>query len=279
MSDKICFLILAHDRFDQLNRLVQALQHPGFDLYIHVDASSGPAHIDPQLAVTVPPIAVNWAGFTQVAAIMKLMRTAVADDTAYRYYVLISGTDYPIASNDQIYRAYSQATAQYMHCFSNPDAFWHNRYRKFHFMDMHPLPRRLIHMVGFRTQGWLFPNRKLPLPLTVHFGHTWWSFTSDAMQYIIKYLEENPAYTQFFRYSHAADEMFFQTILANSPFGNQIEANLNYTDWSAGGSHPKILGEEDLDKLKESPCLFARKFAMSENPKVLDRIDKELRGQ
>ncbi|MDJ0840457.1 MAG: beta-1,6-N-acetylglucosaminyltransferase, partial [Acidobacteriota bacterium] len=214
MNEKICFLIMAHDRFDQLTRLLRALQHPGFDLYVHVDAKAGPVPVDPALAMVLEqPEVVNWGGYSMVTASLKLLQTAVAGGTPYRYFLLISGTDYPIRGNDEIYRFLCASENQYMHSFSNEDPFWHNRYRKFHFMDMHPWPRRLIHMVGFRIQGRLFPYRKLPLPLTVHFGSGWWTLTHDAVRYILRFVNENPAYAEFFRYSHAADEMFFQTIL------------------------------------------------------------------
>lgn len=79
-------------------------------------------------------------------------------------------------------------------------------------------------------------------------------------------------YLQAFKYSHGADEIFFQTLLCNSPFADRnADYSLVYTDWSCPGAHPKTFTTDDLYPLSEfdsqnrrenpqSATLFARKF-------------------
>ena len=60
--------------------------------------------------------------------------------------------------------------------------------------------------------------------------------------------------------STCGEEVFFQTIFLNSPFKNQVvNDNLRYTDWSVH-CPPKVLTDEDYDKVINSHKLFCRKI-------------------
>ena len=86
--------------------------------------------------------------------------------------------------------------------------------------------------------------------------------------FIFDYLAAHPDFIPAFRYSHAADELFFHTLLGDSPFaGHNANYSLVHADWSHPGAHPKTLSTSDLSQLSvlksrgggNSP-LFARKF-------------------
>jgi hypothetical protein len=74
-----------------------------------------------------------------------------------------------------------------------------------------------------------------------------------------------------------ADEMFFQTILLNSKndslLNSIVNDDLEHTKWNPGSSHPAILTSSDIDAIKNSTALFARKFDPRTNANVLDMID------
>lgn len=59
-----------------------------------------------------------------------------------------------------------------------------------------------------------------------------------------------------------AEEFFFQTILINSPFKENIVCDhLRYINWTfKNGSGPAILDEEDYEKIKNGNYLFMRKI-------------------
>ncbi|RQP16427.1 MAG: glycosyl transferase, partial [Parapedobacter sp.] len=77
------------------------------------------------------------------------------------------------------------------------------------------------------------------------------------------------------KYSWAPDEFFFQTMLYNSPYReNIINDNLRYINWNGGKSSPKILTTEDLTVLKASRKFFARKFNADIDYAVLDHLDE-----
>lgn len=103
-------------------------------------------------------------------------------------------------------------------------------------------------------------------------GSQWIAITHRLRDYFFDYLQTNPDYLQAFKYSHGADEIFFQTLLCNSPFADRnADYSLVYTDWSCPGAHPKTFTTDDLYPLSEfdsqnrrenpqSATLFARKF-------------------
>ncbi len=98
------------------------------------------------------------------------------------------------------------------------------------------------------------------------------------MNYILEYVSKNPELKRFYKYSWAPDEMFFQTILMNSSLKSDIiNDNKRYIDWEKKNVPlPAILTEKDFDKILMSDKLFARKFDINIDKKILDLIDKEI---
>lgn len=75
------------------------------------------------------------------------------------------------------------------------------------------------------------------------------------------------------------DEIFFQTIVLNSPLAHTVvNDDLRYLEWRdpalAGG--PAVLGEHDFRKIMSSSKLFARKFDMTQDAEILELIDAEV---
>jgi hypothetical protein len=91
---------------------------------------------------------------------------------------------------------------------------------------------------------------------------------------------KNPALVRFFKYVDVPDEIFFQTVLLNSPYRDIIvNDNLRHIDWKdpTAGS-PAVLTRSDFPALAESPKLFARKFDVRVDAGILDMIDERLLG-
>jgi hypothetical protein len=96
----------------------------------------------------------------------------------------------------------------------------------------------------------------------------------DAVRYISSFAEKKPEAVSFFKHVKMPDEIFVPTVLLNSPLRDTVVGQeLHYIDWSHGGAHPKTLGSEDYDRIVESGKLFARKFDVRSDAKVLDMLD------
>jgi Core-2/I-Branching enzyme len=73
------------------------------------------------------------------------------------------------------------------------------------------------------------------------------------------------------------EEIFFQTVLMNSPFKNQIENdNLRYIIWQSPSRHPEILRKSDFSGCINSKKLFARKFDCTVDEEVLCMLDEAI---
>src|SRR5690606_18573388 len=80
-----------------------------------------------------------------------------------------------------------------------------------------------------------------------------------------------PEVANFFRNTHCADEMYFQTIIGNSPLMARQRRGVTFTDWSGGSRSPAWLDESHVARFRASrefllddpygrgEALFARK--------------------
>ena len=64
----------------------------------------------------------------------------------------------------------------------------------------------------------------------------------------------------------------FQTLVMNSPYADKRMDYLHYIDWSEGRSNPKILSMTDYENLMASDKLMARKFDITVDRDVLEKI-------
>jgi hypothetical protein len=73
--------------------------------------------------------------------------------------------------------------------------------------------------------------------------------------------------------------MFFHTIVMNSPLRDSVvNDELRHVDWTRDPL-PAVFGAGDLETLRRSPKLFARKFDATFDAEILDLIDSELLQQ
>jgi hypothetical protein len=98
------------------------------------------------------------------------------------------------------------------------------------------------------------------------------------VRYVHEFVQRERRFVRFFGHVDKPDEMFFQTILMNSPHTPGIVPDdVHYTNWSKGGSHPSTLTVGDFGALRRADDLFARKFDPGVDAEILDLIDERLR--
>lgn len=105
---RIAILIQCHKNPKQINLLLERLNHPDIDCYLHIDKKADFADkiIHRENVFVLPDeqrVSVEWAQISQVTATLNLLNTAVACIRGgYDYYWLISGQDWPLRSADEI---------------------------------------------------------------------------------------------------------------------------------------------------------------------------------
>ena len=81
---------------------------------------------------------------------------------------------------------------------------------------------------------------------------------------------------QYFRNRFVPEEAIFQTFLCNQADFKISADSKRYSDWSAGGAHPKWLAESDVPAMLASNAHFARKFHA--DGRTADLVDRLLPG-
>lgn len=80
---KVAFLMQCHKNPEQINLLLEALNHPMVDVFVHVDKKSQAIKdkITQRAGIYILPeqqcVDVQWAQYSQVEATLQLLRAAV----------------------------------------------------------------------------------------------------------------------------------------------------------------------------------------------------------
>lgn len=245
-QDKIAILILAHKNPQQLSKLVKEFDDERFDTFVHIDAKSTMQFIAPGLHHSTchildksKRVKTFLNDFALIDATMHLVKAAYSH-SKYKYYVLLTGQDYPIKSNDTIY---TRLTDGYPTCWI--DSYGLEDAKK-HGMDwvdhighkqFSQRARRILqHMVGnkfyFSPYGKLIkvfavgydfiisqlcksPRQKVKLlGFTYSAGSHFWILPDTAIKHLIDVYDNDKSLNDIFRHTAAPEESYFQTALS-----------------------------------------------------------------
>lgn len=295
-TELIAYLLLAHGNPAHLQRLISRLRSTGTAFFIHVDKKADQAafaHLGADDVTLVPtPVAVHWGDFSQVEAILLLMKTALAAGPFTRF-VLLSGVDYPLWPTASINTFFAdQPDAEYINLVPMPCAAAGKPLARLSTYTLRPTLSPL-HRLALRLllKARILRRERDYQPalgsLKPYGGSTWWALTRTACEYLVDYVDRNPALVRFFKGTQYADETFLHTILGNSPLMANVRRNLTYTDWSAGGASPANMSARHVDYFRATthfgagdvygsgPMMFARKFSDSDDA-LLQAMDAQL---
>ena len=287
------YLILAHHRFGQLRKLLELLDDPRNDIFVHIDAK---AQFDPEewqgvckysaLRFTSRRIRVHWGGVSIMRAELMLLKESLqAGD--YSYFHLLSGMDLPIKSQDAIHEFFEANDGKE---FLNYWKFKKTTASRFSYVTLFPegaghfltnllnnIFKGLQMAVGYRI------NRGIDF----RFASQWFSITGECARYVT---EHEDWLEKVFRRTNTCDEIFLATLVWNSPFRERLyikeevaehlvnESNMRFIDWSRGESirHPYTFRSEDWELLMGVPHFWARKFDEKTDSEIIDRIWSKL---
>jgi len=284
---KLNYLILFHRDFEQLKSLLSKLHTDDSNFFIHIDKKFklSPeqkhylAHTS-NLQVSRKRIDVLWGHYSIIEATMLLLKLVIShspNPDKDSPVILLSGQDLPIKSNGQIFEYFKNARG---HLFLDhspfPNPNWDNggliRLERFCITKKAAAKYDQEALVGLQKKHRRL-YRLLTSKITFFGGSQWFSLNIEACRYIMDYVQENRNYTRYFKFTIIPDEMFFHTILMNSPFADRIiNDNLKFIKWDAG--RPKILTISDFDDMINSSKLFARKFDPDIDAKVMLRLNE-----
>lgn len=284
------YLILAHGYFSQLERLVRRLSRTGSPVVIHIDQRTPlpdpfPAATLPNVFLTKERHGTAWGSFEVVVATLTLLREAIARFPNAKYFSLLSGQDYPIKSLRQIDAFFEGNDSDFIGHIPLAEEQW--RYGGKRRIDRFYWAANRKSLPGFVFRTIPLPPRRFPIPLEKMFtGSQWWSLRGETVKRLLAFVDDNPDVLKAFRWTYIADEMFFQTVLAGLMREKQlVNNNLRHIEYFSlprdylrlkilNRNGIRVLTMADLEKLKASPALFARKFDAAVDSGILDSLDE-----
>jgi len=280
-----CILITAHKLNDLLAFTLNRLKND-FDIYIHIDKKS---NVDINQFIInnnfvndsitfIDRKKVYWGGFSQIDVTIDLLEEAYSKNKNYKYFIFISGEDFPSKSNKDILEFLDNATGSFIEYKKLPSKNWDfnggldrlNRYWLTNFRN-----RKITKLLG---RVFYYPQKFLGIKRSeiksineIYGGCNWFNLDNKAVEYILQFLKENKSFKNRFFYTRACDEIFFQTILLNNNINLKINnSSLRYIDWKSGPDFPKKLEREDIDNILRSNSLFSRKITDLDLMKLID---------
>lgn len=293
---KIAYLLTAYDNPKHLIRILKSTNNSNVDYFIHIDKKSKYKFEIPNwrnIHILKENNNVNWGGFSFIQAVIKLLEYANNNDKYY-YFVLLSGTDYPIKNNKKIFNFFSSNNGtEFINLSPMP-----NNDKPLHRVEYFYLENALNYHISSlwkrifnRLVRILHIKRRLPkeyLDYIFFGGSNWWALTYNCVNYILNFIKKNPKFVNYYRYTLIPEESFFHTIIGNSKYINNVSNSVTYAYWSKNHiGHPELITKRHLkifdnESIKtdygngQARILFARKFS-DNNPEVIEEIDKFLR--
>lgn len=292
---------MAHANFEQLALLLQCLDYPENDIYIHIDKKT---NCDRDLLVSAvkyssvfftEQVRVNWGGYSIVEATLILLKEATAQECYARYH-LISGADFPLRSQKIIHEYFdSKLTLEYIsgaYPMESSENRMFDRIRYYYpFQDCfsrNNIMGKILRKGSILVQKQLGINRLKKTNMRFGVGSQFFSITDRFARYV---LSQKKQIEKLFSKGFCVDEMFIQWAYLQWENANECYASnrgdhpyiqeiyfdvCRAIDWKRG--KPYVYKNEDFEMLMESGCLFARKFDYNTSPELMMRIIEKVKA-
>lgn len=272
---KHAFLIEAHNNKRQLEVLLKCLDYEENDIFIHIDKKSKEKieledyNLEHSRIFVLESQAVFWGGYSQIEVEIRLLEKAMGTYEYERVH-LISGVDLPLVSQKEMHSFFDKHNEEeFVHYdYKNEKSIYQKRMAQFHLLRDH-IDRTqtmlcMLEKMLVSIQKLIGINRIKKSKIDFYKGANWFSITGKCANYVLsqkKWIEKS------FKNTKCCDEVFLQTIVANSEFAEKryydtVEkryGNLRLVDWNRG--NPYTFRMEDYDQIMTTEhYMFARKF-------------------
>lgn len=290
------FVLLTHEKPAQILRLIERLNFMFDDppIVCHHDFSQCDLPVDlipGNVSFVKPHLKTGWGDWTLTEATIKGIKQLYSRPDSPEWFTLLSGRDYPVKPAKKIINDFKNTSGDaHISTLKITKSELNSDFAKIAYPRYHTLRFRypsLVHLLqSIRLFTWwkkdIYLKKKKYMRWIIPFsddfycycGSQWFSANKKAADYILKFYKANFKVRFYYKRVHASDESFIHSILGNSDHLKICNNKWRYIRWMPNNSHPKELTLEDLPKLLDSGDHFARKFNMSENPEILDRLDE-----
>lgn len=298
---KKAYMIFAYNNPDKVNRLVRSLNF-NCDFFIHVDKKRNIEDFKDKLRdlsnvyFCTERVVVNWAGWSQVQAILTMLNDAVCHSENYSHIILITETDYPIWNNQkiEIYLTEHKETEFIMayNCSKSPVKSDLNRIKHVWWYDWPqwtPFIHKWVTKICNHTIFQFIPKKTTcslqGKNVDVYFGQMLFAVTPKCAKYILYIYHSDLIFNRYMKTTFASCKLYYQTIVFNSKFRfatiqNGAEHEIT-EDFSWAPLHfynyadkIKIYDEKSYSLLINSGYPFFRKAVVGVSDRLMDMIDE-----
>lgn len=286
---KHAYLILAHNNFYILEKLIELLDDKRNDIFIHIDKKVKKFDFNFFTNLVkhsnikfIDRVNIGWGAFSGIKAELKLFKEAYKN--GYEYYHLISGVDLPIKTQDYIHKFFLENRGKEFLTYLKPEFTKNNkiieRVNKYYFLQEFGRGNYITKffsdlLINFQN---LLKLNRYNNKLDICYGSNWATLTHEAVKEILK--EEEWIYRTF-KHTRCCDEVYKQTILVNNPMFKKklylyeyndahISYNMRHIDWKRGG--PYVFRINDYEELMGVRSIFARKFDENIDIDIVNKI-------
>ena len=289
---KHAVLILAHNNFSVVKALLEQLDSPNFDIYIHINAKvkSFPEEelkksVSRAKLKFVKRYKIGYCDYSMVMGVKSLLETA--SQTYHDYYHLVSGADMMIKKREEFDCFFEENNGKEFVGFSKDYTEERVKYRNFFvaqgrqrsaFLSKLFIKLRKSLITVQKTFGIEYKN----IPgFETKKGTDWYSITHLAVEYLLKM---EPQFKKGFYYTYCPTEFFAQTLLWNSDFRKNLYCNdtisenrqcVRQIDWDRGS--PYVYRMSDKDELLNSKEMFARKFDENNDMEIVNFLKENIK--
>lgn len=231
-------------------------------------------------------------GYSQVLMQYNMMKEMIGSKKNYVRVINITGTDYPIVSNQKLYDIFMDTSKEYIIGFDvGGEIRDKNSIKEFPHSDKF---LRIWLMDGMgkgysiskKINDLGIKKRKCYSDLGYKFylGSEYWALTYECVCSLIRRYDKEKKLQRILKYSFVPSEAWIHTLFFNSKYRRKSVTELKkyYTglislspiSYFEYNQSIKILNERDVDKIIASKRLFARKVLVGPSSRLIRILDK-----
>ena len=275
---KHCLVITAYKDVRMLNRLIAATPED-WGIFVHLDRKS------PVRAEDVSHRArvfrwkkIHWGAPAHLEVMVQLLRTAF-EAGEWDYFHLVSGQDFYAVAPSRFDEVLGTEGKNYIQCRPLPiEGFpWGQGLDIFRcrsicsWVDVRRRFWGRVDKLLFKVQKQCWLDRRLPgmalykglVYCSLHRPFVGWVLSNGTAAGLLRRL----------RHSIVPEEVYFHTLIMNSPYKDTVEnRHLRFDDWS-GPAKPATLDASHADAVIRSGALFCRKVETGVSDELLRRLE------
>lgn len=288
---KHAYIIVTNSISEVFLTSIKMLDHPLNDIYVLFDKKARLSEKAKDLIETLRfsnifmcEQIVNWGGYSQIEAVMNLLKQVTESGTQYEYIHFFQGADLPIKTQEDIHQFFGKHKGkEFVSIEYDRKEMAMNKCRYIHLFCHNRFFRKnkLVKALNF---GFVALQRAFRInvnkDIEFYQGSALFSITQQFAEYLV---DQHKEIKRIFRFSLAADECFIQTMLLRSHFCGNVyinhegkTSNSRLIDRTRpdGKNSPHIWRDNEFETIIQQPVdiCFSRKFDAVRAPQIVKAI-------